>query len=206
MSKLEPERTYEPLPKDMDPDERRELLIDRKVGGQARRFKATPDFVKLRAMQIYAQHGPEVAARRMGVNRKTIDRWRHDLGLPSKKLVPVSNTDVESAVRQIQAARMDLKGMMINKTRMVLSMMTEEKKGSELRDLASAAGLLVDKFRLEMGEATEHTMRQSITAQMEPKEMIRAMRALSDELTNRPVETDDRTVDGDAVDVSEGAA
>lgn len=155
-----------------------------------KRYTETPDFVKRRAMEIYAEHGPAIAARRLKVNRKTIDRWRRELGIPSKRLQPLTQEEIQRTIKSIDRRRLDMRGTLLDKIRMMLSDMDSGKKPAELKDLASAVGTLIDKFRLEAGEATSHTIKQTVgDDNMSPKDKMALLREIRDVAGN------DRTIE-----------
>lgn len=166
-----------------------------------KRFERTPDFVKVRAMQLYAEYGPVEASRRMGVDRTTINRWRREIGLPSKRQVDVSPEDVERALRQQRMYRADMQNLLVQKSRLLLTMIDEQVTPEDLRHLAQAAAILIDKYRLEAGEATSRTERTTYTDEVGGADLVQVMRGIRAELA-RPVEGGtDRTPDGDSVTV-----
>lgn len=170
------------------------------------RFQRTPDFVKARAMQLYAEYGLEEASRRMGVDKTTINRWRKELGIPSKKLMPVSVEDIDKALREQQMLRLDVQNLLINKSRLVLLQITEDKKGEELYNLARTAATLLDKYRLEQGEATNRKETSLVDESFSEKERMLLMRNLSAELAERARRQAARVTDGTSDGVLEGTA
>jgi transposase-like protein len=161
-----------------------------------KRFQRTPDFVKVRAMQLYAEVGPVEASRRMGIDRSTLDRWRRQIGLPSKRIVDIKPEDVEHALRQQRMYRADMQNLLVQKTRMILLMMNEDTIPEDMRHLAQAAGVLIDKYRLEAGEATSRSERTTHTDEIGSADLVQTMRAIRAELA-KPVEGGtDRTPTG----------
>lgn len=156
-------------------------------------------------MQLYAEYGLEETSRRMGVDKTTINRWRKELGVPSKKMAPVTIEDVEKALREQTMLRLDVSNLLIQKARMTLGLMEPSKKGEELFNLARTAATLLDKYRLEQGEATARKETQYTDQDpISEKERRLLLRDLSAELAERERRKAAGATDGTAGDLPEG--
>ena len=180
---------------------------DRILGkANVKRFSKTPEYVKARAMQLYGEYGLDEASRRMGVNKTTMNRWRKELGIPSRKLQPVTVQDIDLALREQDMLRLDVQSLLINKTRLLLHMMTEDKKGEELFHLARATGTLIDKYRMEQGQATSRSETTVVDEEFTERERMVLMRNISAELASRARRAASETSDGTPRLLSEGPA
>lgn len=172
---------------------------DRQLGGEfVKRFGKTPEFVKARGMTLYAEYGPTEAARRMGVNRRTIERWRHELGIPSRKTQPVNAEDIEKAVMEQEHMRIDIRLLLLQKSRLLLHRVDDDTDPENARFLAQAVGVLLDKFKQE----THASMlpptdgRMADVDGLSPKERQELMRSVSRELREHAA----RTATGDSAE------
>lgn len=134
------------------------------------------DEFKAEAVALAIQHGAAAAARQVDVNAGTIRSWM--------SRTPGVATDVhrtiedarETARQRREAAREELRTLLVTKAVDLVKRMDEEHVDYRGKDAdqvsfpkappqacqqyATAAAILLDKFRLEMGEATgrtEHT-------------------------------------------------
>ncbi|MBN1319625.1 MAG: hypothetical protein JXA87_02185 [Thermoleophilia bacterium] len=123
---------------------------------------------KTRALEIYVAQGPCRSARETGVTKPTIIRWAKAAGL----VPPTENiTDgVKAQEARIAAKRAALKELLITKALDLATRMDEmhiDFKGNHANEVkypkapaaacqhyATSIGILIDKFRLENGEAT----------------------------------------------------
>lgn len=160
---------------------------DRELGNKVKQFVRTPDFVKARGVQLYAEVGVVEAARRMGVSQKTITRWRHELGIPSRRLQPVTVEDVEVTLREQEKIRLDMRGLLLQKSRLMLGLIDAGMKAEDMKHISAAVGTLLDKYRLEAGESTSRTERHTVdeTISRDDHERAALMRTISAELAKR---------------------
>ncbi len=136
---------------------------------------------KQETVELYVEHGTAETARRTGVNPRTITRWANAAGVMSQD----SSKKTELA-RQHLAIRRDekreqLRTLLLDKAIGLLERFDTEHKdyrGKDVQEVywdqapsgatkeyAIAVGILIDKFRLEMGEHTGRTEVDLISAE-----------------------------------------
>ncbi len=107
---------------------------------------------KTEAVALADKHGPAEASRQTGIPRRTISSWR--------------TTTAQATIQKTQAARDTLKAqnetkreqlrqLLLDKAVLFADSLTPGDKA--VRTDATALGILIDKYRLEMGEATGRT-------------------------------------------------
>lgn len=117
---------------------------------------------KEKAVQLYIEHGADYAAEQIGCSRQSIYNW---LGLDSVK--PEKRAEL---VARHQHKREALRELLLDKAADLLMRMDEphyDYRGKDVqrvefdkatsgdaRAYATAAAILIDKYRLEMGEST----------------------------------------------------
>jgi transposase-like protein len=130
------------------------------------------DEQKAEAVRLYVEEGPEEAAAAVGCSRRQVYRWLGSHNVTPKK-PDQRRADTES--RHIQR-REELRDLLLDQALDMLHRMNEmhiewrEVDGQqeqivhlvagagEVKSYALAAGILIDKYRLEMGEATSRTI------------------------------------------------
>lgn len=133
------------------------------------------DKVKRQALESYKDAGPSVASRLTGVPASTVRVWARDAGLALPDDIRAHyRKHLENLVtwteEESRAMRADLRGKLIRAATRIVERMeepVEEFVGAQGRSvtydipspgdtqrLAIAAGILIDKFRLESGEAS----------------------------------------------------
>jgi hypothetical protein len=145
----------------------------------------TPDYVKARAMSLYDEFGLSEAARRLGVDRKTITRWRKQMGIASKTAKGEYGPEQQQIAQQHDRIRADIRNLMLMKTRQLLVGISDTTSGRDAKDFATAAAILMDKFRLEMGEVTGRRETVNASEQLDDHESMALMQAIQDELSRR---------------------
>ena len=99
------------------------------------------DQQKAEAVELADQVGPAEASRQTGIPRRTISSWRK----------PATQADAKKTQAARQAQRAKLNDLLLEKS-ILLAEAIQPGKG--VRENATALGILIDKFRLEQGEAT----------------------------------------------------
>lgn len=121
------------------------------------------------AVRLYGQHGPAEASRRTGIPARSIRNWASRAGVTGPRAKKVAAA-TEAARASFQQRRYELRGRLLEQIHDVLERMNEphqEFKGQfanevvydsapagAMRDYATTFGILLDKLRLELGEAT----------------------------------------------------
>lgn len=129
------------------------------------------------AIAVYREHGLAEAARRTGIPKTTLRRWAREEGLDTAELAGAAalRTDAATEARKSYVAelREELRAMLLEKAVDCLERMDEphiDFRGRESTEVkfdrapsgacqqyATSAAILIDKFRLESGEATSKT-------------------------------------------------
>lgn len=153
---------------------------------------------KADALAIYVEHGVAEAWRRTGIPKPTIASWAQRSGLHTNA---ISNTRAASEMHKVRQAelRERLRGMLLEKAVDILDRMDAphvEFKGkdadaveypiapaSAVQNYATSAAILIDKYRLEVGEATGRT--ESFTNDFADHEAREIADAIREELAGR---------------------
>lgn len=128
---------------------------------------------KAEAVELAQEVGTSEASRRTGASATSIKRWTADAGLTDQTKREKTEAAREQLAIQRAKKREDLRNLLLDKALDLLGRMDEEHKdyrGKDVtavywdkapsgatKDYATAAAILIDKFRLEMGEATGRT-------------------------------------------------
>lgn len=133
---------------------------------------AYTDEQKTHALDLYVQHGACEAARRTGIPRNTLSSWAHRAGLqpdaPEQTRAAVEHAQLRNAERRagVQAKLIDTADRMLDRIRegevdyrgnVAKRVEFDEASPASCKAFATAAAILIDKYRLEMGEATTIT-------------------------------------------------
>lgn len=131
--------------------------------------------VKKQALETYIDSGASVASRLTGVPQATIRYWAREADIqPPADLRAQYRKQLEAVVtwseEEIRAMRDDLRGKLIRAATRIVERMEEpvedyvganaraviydQPSPGDTQRLAIAAGILIDKFRLESGEAS----------------------------------------------------
>jgi len=138
---------------------------------------------KAEALSLYVDLGPAEAARRSGVSPLTISSWARRAGLHTN--APTKTKEAtEALIIRAQSMREELKIRMLHKALDLLDRMDAphvEFKGKDanpvtypiapagaVQNYATSVAILLDKYRLESGEATERTENVSVTDGLSP--------------------------------------
>lgn len=124
---------------------------------------------KAEVLATYEVDGPSAAARLYGVPVRTLKSWAQRLGLHTEA---DTKTATEAALKALRVRRLRIRDKLLANVEAMLDRMDEKTtiyvgsgaaptpvdvdhpSASTCKDLATAAGILIDKFRLEQGEAT----------------------------------------------------
>lgn len=130
---------------------------------------------KAEVLAVYEVDGPAAAARTYGVSRDCVQRWARAAGLSTSA---ATKRATEAALSSLAARRLRIRDKLAERAEEMLDRMGEavtvyvgsgatpipvdmDRPGaSTCKDLATTAAILIDKLRLEAGEATsrdEHT-------------------------------------------------
>lgn len=128
------------------------------------------DEQKAEALELYLEFGPAEASRHCGIPSGTIRSWAYRADLPRLRYEQTEEaTQAASARRDLK--REELRELLLDQSIDLIHRMNEEHKdyrgkdavywdrapSGSTKDYATAAAILIDKYRLEMGEATTRT-------------------------------------------------
>ena len=129
------------------------------------------DAQKAEAVDLYVEVGTAEAARRVGTTTRTITRWASAAGVVSADRAKKVEHTVEGRDAANKDRRSRIRDKVLAKAEDLLDRMDEKhidfrgkdnKKvtfpkatSGDVRNYAVSFGVLLDKYRLEMGEATE---------------------------------------------------
>lgn len=132
------------------------------------------DEQKAAALKLYAEVGPAQAGRLTGIKAATIGKWAQRANIVAETTIK-NERAVETAKLNREVKREQLRELILDKAIDMLHRMDEThtdfkatKEGIQevswtkapsgaCKDYATSAAILVDKFRMEMGEATSRT-------------------------------------------------
>lgn len=136
------------------------------------------------ALQVYIEEGPDEAAKAAGVSVRTIYRWAATEGVSTTAMSEKTQAATAAAKERAALNRAELRALLIEQGVKALHAMDEqvpkvvtvidgrsrsehyEMVPADPKDkqaLAMTAAILIDKYRLEAGEATERSERKDIS-------------------------------------------
>lgn len=144
----------------------------RKKGGGRKAVpprKPYPEQKREQALALYVSHGPREASRRTKIPANTISSWARRAGLKTK-VESITEKATAAAQAQAEKRRARIRAELLAKIEDILTRMDAEHidfRGKDarkvtfpkpsptgVREYAVAIGVLLDKYRLEMGEVT----------------------------------------------------
>ena len=130
------------------------------------------DKQRQQALTLYTEHGATHAANETGISRRSILRWANEACLSQARAEKTEAARAMLALRHNQL-REELRVRLLEKALDALDRMDEKHidyKGKDahqvswevapsgaFKDYATGAAILIDKYRLEMGETTSRT-------------------------------------------------
>ncbi len=113
------------------------------------------DAQKAEAVELYVEVGTAEAARRVGVATRTITRWASAAGVVSQDRIEKTEGAREVLEATQAEMREELRVLLLEAPIAHVKSAIGTDKARDAQSWMVAAGIGVDKFRLEMGEATE---------------------------------------------------
>ena len=112
------------------------------------------DTQKAEAVDLYVEVGTAEAAEQVGVSGRTILRWAKDAGVVSQDRI--QKTEAAREVLQATQAeqRQELRGLLLEAGIHHVRRSVAADTGRDAQAFMIGAGIGIDKYRLEMGEAT----------------------------------------------------
>lgn len=112
------------------------------------------DEQRQRAVDLYTEHGTAEASRQTGITGRTIIRWAKDAGAVSRDMTKKTAAATEALQGRNEERRERVRYLLLERTEHLLEAVTGDDPNGA-RNLAVAIGVLIDKYRLELGEATD---------------------------------------------------
>ena len=134
------------------------------------------------AVALANEVGPSEASRQLGIPRRTISSWRTPAQADDEKTKTARAVAAERVATQwadYRSSEAASAGASANRIRREISNRLENASGREIRDLATAYGIMIDKAEKLSDEATA---RIEVWAE---SELDRDLRALVDEMEER---------------------
>lgn len=149
------------------------------------------DDEKQEALLLYVDHGPAEASRRSGINALTISSWAKRSGLHTNAVVKTKEA-TEALIARADSMRVELRVRMLAKALDLVDRMDAphvEFKGKDanqvtypvapagaVQNYATSVAILLDKYRLEVGEATTRNESRDITGTLTDADLDAAIR------------------------------
>ena len=113
------------------------------------------DAQKAEAVDLYVEVGTAEAARQTGITGRSITRWAKAAGVVSQDRIEKTE-DAREVLAATQAEkREELRVLLLDAPIAHVKLAIGADKARDAQSWMVAAGIGVDKYRLEMGEATE---------------------------------------------------
>lgn len=156
---------------------------------------------KAEALIVYASEGLSETARRTGIPKPTIASWVSRAGLPHTDTSAKTEAATQAAMERAHRLREDLRVRLLEKAVDLLDRMDAphvDFKGKDagevtypiapaaaVQNYAVSVGVLIDKYRLEVGEATTRSESRALTEGMDDHERTALRDAIDGELARR---------------------
>lgn len=151
------------------------------------------DEVKAEALRLYQEVGLAEAWRQTRIPKPTIASWARRGGLPHTDAATKTHAATIAASARADQLRAELRVTLLEKALDLLGRMDAphtDFKGKDassveypiapaaaVQNYATSVGILIDKYRLEVGEATERTESRELAARLTDDELDDAIRA-----------------------------
>jgi len=131
---------------------------------------------KAEALALYVEHGASEAGERTGIPAGTIACWASRVGATTERARKRDANII--AIRQAkEELREEIRTQALERALITVSRITEDVAAADAKNLAIAFGTLLDKYRLEMGEASGFMEHRAASADR--------VQALRDEVAER---------------------
>ena len=155
---------------------------------------------KAEALRLYQEVGLAEAWRRTGIPKPTIASWARREGLPHTDAAAKTREATLAASARADQLRTEMHVMLLEKAVDLLERMDEphtefKNSAKEIREVvypiapagavqnyATSVGILIDKYRLEVGEATTRSESKDITSDLTDYELDDAIREAEEAL------------------------
>ena len=158
------------------------------------------DEQKAEALALYPELGVAETWRRTGIPKPTIASWARRAGLPHTDAATKTREATIAAAARADQLRAELRIKLLEKANDLLDRMDGEhvefkNSAKEIREVrypiapagvvqnyATSVGILIDKYRLEVGEATTRSESRDITSDLTDDELDDAIREAEEAL------------------------
>lgn len=160
------------------------------------------------ALELLSEHGLAEAWRQTGIPKPTLARWARAEGIGTDH-TPKTRAATLAAQARADQMRAELRLRLLEQSLDLLDRMDSEhvefkNSAKEIREVvypvapaaavqnyATSVGILLDKYRLEVGEATTRTESRDITGDLSDDELDAAIRAAEEAATGKGTPTPD---------------
>lgn len=112
------------------------------------------DEQRAEAVACYQEHGTAETSRLLEIPRTTIIDWASKADVIVRT---VSEKTLEARAVRHEAKRAEMRELLLDRAVGILERMEGPGKPGDMRNMAISVGILIDKYRLEMGETTSRT-------------------------------------------------
>lgn len=112
------------------------------------------DEFKAAVLSTYKTEGQAAAVREHGIAGSTVARWARAAGITTDS---ATKSATEEAGRALERKRAILRQELIDRAVLVVRRIDDGTEARECQALATTVGILIDKLRLEAGEATQRS-------------------------------------------------
>lgn len=113
------------------------------------------DAEKAEAVELYVEVGTAEAARRIGVTPRSINNWAKAAGVTSQERIEKTESAREVLKATHAEQREELRGLLLEAGINHVKKSINAEAGRDAQAWMIGAGIGIDKYRLEMGEATD---------------------------------------------------
>lgn len=162
---------------------------------------------KAETLILYAAEGLAETTRRTGIPKPTIASWVTRAGLPHTDATAKTEAATKAATERAHRLRAELRVRLLEKAVDLLDRMDAphvDFKGKDagevtypiapaaaVQNYAVSIGIMIDKYRLEVGEATSRSESRALTEGMDDHERAALRDAIDGELARRMVARDE---------------
>ncbi len=106
------------------------------------------------AVDLYVEHGATEAARRTGVSRRSVNEWAKAAGVTAQAKIEKTQQARDVLATTVAKDREELRLLLLEAARTLTRRAIATNKAREGQAWMTGAAIGIDKYRLEMGEAT----------------------------------------------------
>ena len=113
------------------------------------------DAQKAEAVNLYVEVGPTEAAKQTGISRRSINTWANQAGHTAQANIKKTEAAREVLASATAVKREELREVLLDAGIHHVKQSIAAESGRDAQAYMTGAGIGIDKYRLEMGEATE---------------------------------------------------